>query len=185
MHTSIPKLCTAFLLLSTTLASSSPASKTRASALPWTTRKEPSKLLKWTTDPKHSWWGKKLLSIRADPKTSPLPPTPTKCTYLPSETDPVCNHGCICSSDGCASIYFANLTRYVSSMRYTLMRTNKILQPGSETSLPCLYLMDIKSSASTSTWFGKDWIHQHKQTYKMWMAKTCTHYGTESGAGKY
>lgn len=82
--------------------------------LPWSHRNnKPSRLLKWTTDPQSAWWERALSS--RDPKSSqqPLPATPTKCTYLPSETDPVCNHGCICSGSdsSCRSIYFTNLTR--------------------------------------------------------------------------
>jgi hypothetical protein len=100
------------LLSTTALASTTSASKT-IETLPWTPRKEPSKLLRWITDPEHSWWKRNLL--RRDSNTQPAIPTPTKCTYLPSNTDPVCNHGCICGNSGCAPIYFANLTKPVDN----------------------------------------------------------------------
>jgi hypothetical protein len=80
--------------------------------LEWSTPKPPSNLLKWTVDPSNAWWEKHLLRAR-DPKSksTQLPPTPTKCSYIPESTQPECPRGCICSSDDCASIWFTNTSR--------------------------------------------------------------------------
>jgi hypothetical protein len=77
----------------------------------WGSPKQPSNLLKWTVDPDHAWWKRHLLEPR-NPKVDNTPPaTPTKCTWVPATTEPSCPQGCICSSSGCASIWFTNMTR--------------------------------------------------------------------------
>jgi hypothetical protein len=83
----------------------------------WTSRKSPSALIKWTTDPKHAFWKKWSPSnpsnshnwYKRSPTTTPQP-TPTKCTYVPENTDNGCPKGCICDTQ-CASIFFTNFTK--------------------------------------------------------------------------
>ena len=76
----------------------------------WREAKDPSKLLKWTVDPEHAWWQKTLHHKRQDRPTETPVELPTKCQYVPQNTEKSCADGCICGTQ-CTGIYIWNNSR--------------------------------------------------------------------------
>jgi hypothetical protein len=99
--------CALILLFGTTNAQPEDEGR-QYSEIQWDTFKEPSKLLKYTTDPKHAWWQYK----RQEPESPSVSSIalPTKCQYVAKNTDKPCSDGCICGTQ-CTSIYIWNASR--------------------------------------------------------------------------
>ncbi|KIV98599.1 uncharacterized protein PV09_09616 [Verruconis gallopava] len=107
----LSSFCALLTLLGSGAANSEEAPHARhLSPVPWHPSKEPSRLLKWTTDPQHAWWDKALFKRDDTPSQASPVTLPTKCQYVAANTQSACGTGCICGTS-CTSIYIWNQSR--------------------------------------------------------------------------